>query len=238
MDNLPDYTVRVSTRAKRARLVMSLNEGLVVVVPRRFDQRRIPSLLESKRTWLAKAFARVEADRRLLEPAPENGLPEAIFLRAIGEEWTVIYRETASGRVALREGSPDCLTVTGDVSNVDACKACIRRWLSRKAQGRLVPWLEQLARQTGLPFERTSIKMQRTRWGSCSRQGTVSLNLKLLFLPAPLAQYVLVHELCHRAHLDHSAAFWALVRKYEPDFKARESLLKTGFRYVPTWLDR
>ncbi|NIN12121.1 MAG: DUF45 domain-containing protein [Gemmatimonadales bacterium] len=85
---------------------------------------------------------------------------------------------------------------------------------------------------------RTIVRAQRTRWGSCSRRSTISLNKKLLFLPAPLVEYVMVHELCHTVHFNHSPEFWDLVRERTPEYQALEAELRTAWRYVPAWVGR
>ncbi|MGC1525969.1 MAG: M48 family metallopeptidase, partial [Phormidesmis sp.] len=64
-----------------------------------------------------------------------------------------------------------------------------------------------------------------------------SLNFKLLFLPRPLVHYVLVHELCHTVHMNHSKHFWALVAKKQPDYQWRRDALKKAWRYVPRWVE-
>jgi predicted metal-dependent hydrolase len=77
----------------------------------------------------------------------------------------------------------------------------------------------------GFRHGRVSIRSQRTRWGSCSRRGTLSFNYRLVYLPLPLADYVIAHELCHLRHMNHSKAFWALVETVVPDWKRRRGEL-------------
>jgi len=110
--------------------------------------------------------------------------------------------------------------------------------LARDARAHLLPRLQALSRETGLRYRRARIAGQQTLWGSCSSRGTISLNYKLLFLPRELARYVLVHELAHTVHADHSPAFWGLVRRHEPDYEDLHDQLRDAGRWVPAWAER
>ena len=237
MSVIPDYTVKESAKAKHARLKLSMREGLVVVVPRGFDYERIPGILKKKRRWLEHAQDRVETQRKFFEPEPIGSLPERLMLRGIGEEWVVDYRPTHSRRVTAVERDGHRLLVHGDTDNTAACKAALRRWLNRKAHDNLVPWLVRLADERGFTVKRILVKSQRTRWASCSKARTISVNLKLLFIPEEQIRYVVIHELCHTVHLNHSSQFWALVSEHDQSFKRADAKLRVAWRFVPAWLD-
>ncbi|MCM1385827.1 MAG: M48 family metallopeptidase [Bacillus sp. (in: Bacteria)] len=79
---------------------------------------------------------------------------------------------------------------------------------------------------TGGTYNRITIRSQRTRWGSCSGKGTLSFNWRLMLAPPAILDYVVVHELCHLTHMDHSPAFWEAVKSVYPNYKSARKWLK------------
>lgn len=82
------------------------------------------------------------------------------------------------------------------------------------------------AQFTGGSYKRISIREQKTRWGSCSSKGTLSFHWKLMLAPPAVLDYVVVHELCHLKHMNHSREFWQAVERIMPDYKVHRSWLK------------
>jgi hypothetical protein len=123
--------------------------------------------------------------------------------------------------------------VFGDMDNQNAVRAALQRWLSRKTHEHLVTWGKRLAQENHFSVTTFAVKSQRTRWASCSASCTISLNLRLLFLPEPLVRYVLLHELAHTQKMNHSILFWAIVRTLEPEYQQRDAELRTAWRFVP-----
>ena len=230
-----DYHLRVSPRARLVRLYVSPQRGLEVVVPRGFDCRDLPDVLSQKSPWIRRALERVRVQRETLLAAPAWQLPERIDFRAVDVEWTLVARLDSGLRLSASTPAPGEIEINGPIENEALGRAVLGRFLVVQAQTHLPPLLDALSRETGLAYTRVSIRRQRSRWGSCSAQGAISLNAALLFLPAHLTRYVLVHELCHTVHLNHSARYWALVARHCPHFRAAEFEMRRARDYVPGW---
>ena len=115
-------------------------------------------------------------------------------------------------------------------------RECLQDWLIGRARARLAPWLDEVAAATGLSYASLQVRRQRTRWGSCSIRGTISLNCCLLFQRPAVVRYLLVHELSHTRHMNHSQRFWRLVGTHEPDFRPLDRELVQGWQNVPLWV--
>lgn len=90
----------------------------------------------------------------------------------------------------------------------------------------IIPRLAELNKAYGFSYKLVSVRNQKTRWGSCSKSGTLSFNYKLLFVPEAVRDYVLVHELCHIQEMNHSKKFWSLVAQVLPNYRALRTELK------------
>ena len=105
----------------------------------------------------------------------------------------------------------------------------------QKAQEIFIPWVSQISQEHALPFNKVTIRRQKTRWGSCSSQKSLNLNQNLLFLPAPLVRYVMVHELAHTKHHNHAPAFWKYLNTLLPDSKRLQKETVGSYSQVPHW---
>ena len=230
-----DYTLRISPRARVVRLCVSPHRGLEIVVPRGFDRKHLAEVLSEKSAWIERALERVRPQREELLAAAVWELPQRIEFRAVDLQWEVRARSTAAKRLSINYHRPGLLEMQGPVEDEALCRHVLGRFLVVQAELHLPRLLGALSRSTGLNYRRVSIRRQRSRWGSCSAQGSISLNAALLFLPYHLARYVLVHELCHTVHLNHSVRFWALVAKHCPDYRTAEREMRDARDYVPRW---
>lgn len=227
-ESLPPYSVRHSRRARNVLLRILPDSGLEVVVPHGFDARRVPEVVAGRLPWIERHL------RRLAETGPRSHrLPTVLDLPAAGLSYT-LHTLDAPDAPSLTENAGRLLLKGGDEA---ARLEALRGFVRRKARAVLPQWMLRLGMETGLVPSAVRIRRQRTRWGSCSRAGVINLNCKLLFLPAPLAEQVLVHELCHLRHPDHSSRFWALVERLRPGGRDLERDLRQSGRHVPAWME-
>jgi predicted metal-dependent hydrolase len=223
-----EFTVRRSNRAKHLRINAHPDNGIEVVVPRRMSMKHVEPFVRQHQGWIEHQVIRLGLDQPV-------ELPEAIHLRMIDAHWQVKYLAGQSRQYRLNENDKQ-LTITGPDKDTNACRDKLRQWLRKQAKVHLPRRLAVLAEHAGLKYQKLSIRTQRTRWGSCSSAGNINLNDRLLLLPAELTDYVMLHELCHTRHLNHSPLFWQLVKTHVPDYKAQEKQLKQTRQYLPAWL--
>ena len=100
-------------------------------------------------------------------------------------------------------------------------------WLAQTAKEDIAPRVRLLAARMGIDYGRITFRFQHTRWGSCSAKGNLNFNCLLMLCPEEVRDYVIIHELCHRKEMNHSAAFWAEVERYCPDYRIHRNWLKT-----------
>ncbi len=189
-----DYEIRTATKAKSVRLKMTARDGLTVFAPKGLSTDQVVELVDDKQSWISSKLTQFDQVRTLLGEMPTS-CPQAFDLPAVAESWRVEYKPTRSKAVDAKPETQGRLIVYGATGNGERCNAALRRWLARRAKDALGERLTRLSADTGLTFKSMTIKSQKTRWGSCSSSGVISLNCKLLFLSAELVRYVLVHEL-------------------------------------------
>lgn len=230
-----DYRLRVTPWARGLSLRVTAQGTLEVVAPRRVGQRTIARVLAQEQAWIQTALADASARRQALPPPVPWLVPPALSLPAVSAHWTLGLRPTAARGVRVVPVGPGQLALAGQVGDTTACRQALRRWLVREGQAYLVPRLADLSCTLGLPYARTAIRLARSRWGSCSRTGSIALNARLLLLAPPLVDYVLVHELCHTREPNHSPAFWTLVAQHCPEYRRHRAELRAAGKQLPAW---
>jgi hypothetical protein len=207
------YTIRRSTRARRVRVNVHAHTGVEVVLPARASERAAAAAVSELRPWI----------ERRLDDAQE------VLARIAARAGTVPYLDASlelvqqAGRTRAHRSGERLLVPTGDA------RPAIERFYRRAARAEIAPRLDRATALAGSSYSGLSIRAQRTRWASCSANGRMSFNWRLLLAPERVLEYVVWHEVCHLEILDHSPRFWALVQRYWPDWREdRDWLSRNG----------
>lgn len=212
------YQVQYSQRKTVAIKVEAA--GIVSVkAPDSVSRKTIEELLETKARWIGKQLAALESYELLglrqgmlmfqgkiypvqLERMPYQEEPE-IFLQ---DDKIYLY--------APADSEHECL------------EKAVEEWYREQALSIIEKRVDVFSSIIGKSPRRIRVKTQKTRWGSCSNLGNVNFNWRLVMAPEPIVDYVVVHELCHLVHLNHSRDFWHLVESVLPDYRERINWLK------------
>jgi predicted metal-dependent hydrolase len=225
------WNVRISRRARRMSMRVFPGGRVEVVVPQGAGLPAVERFVARHRDWAERR------SRELLELAPKAAerQPQVIELRLLDRRWSVEY--LPGRRVRLEEADSGAALRVHAPSQTDrhASQALVP-WLTRLAAHELSLRLRPLSHELDIDYARMTVRRQRTRWGSCSTRGTISLNVCLLFQRPEVVRYLMIHELCHRRHMNHSKRFWSLVASFEPHWKPLDVELLQGWRHVPAWV--
>ena len=186
---------------KHARLRVREDTSVQLIVPNCFDQSLIDSLLQKKATWIARHqqyFRERVSDRRTLAP---NEIP------LFGEVFRFVPAPELGHKVVVDEAAKE-IRSGRDLTS----RANLSRWYRTFASADLTARITELTTAHRLPFNRLFIRSQRTKWGTCSTKGNISLNWRLVLAPKHVRDYVILHELMHTKVLNHSHRFWVLLK--------------------------
>lgn len=204
------------TRSKRKTLALTIDrEGrLTVRAPLRMPLTQIEAFITEKRDWVEKTRDRLA---KLPPPQAALTLADGATLPYLGGALTLTRADVPR---VVQHG--DRLLVPLRAANL----APVLRWVDAQALQVLEARIASLSQTLRLHPKTLRLSRAKGRWGSMSSRGTLSLNHALVLCPPDVIDYVIVHELCHIAHPNHSAAFWALVERHMPDYRVKRAWLK------------
>lgn len=209
-------SIAVSFRrhAKARRLVLRLSRdraGVIITVPPRVSRREALEFAKKSSEWISARLKAEPAERPLRAG-------EEILIR--GAMRRIVHSGARRGTVALEE---DAVVVSGDAAHL---KRRLVDWLKAEAKRDLVTASEFYAGAMGVTFHRLSVRDQRSRWGSCTSDGTLSYSWRLVLAPPFVLDYVAAHEVAHLKHMNHGRSFWRLVLTHCPHAGRAKSWLK------------
>ena len=223
-----EYTiVRSERRKKTIQTSLHPNGEVVVRAPLRTDKRHIDNIVRDRAAWIVR-----KRDEMLSAKTEQSGggLPETLHYHGEDVRLGIERADVGEPVACLREGAFRIRIPRGldEAMGAAAARGALERWYAERAAVELPPlveeWRERVAGK-GKRVNAVRIGNQKTRWGSCSSNGNIRLNWRLVMAAPDLAEYVVVHELAHMVVMNHSAGFWAVVARHVPDHRERRRRL-------------
>ncbi|MDG6773991.1 SprT family zinc-dependent metalloprotease [Thiomicrorhabdus sp. ZW0627] len=220
----------VKTARKKSIALKHTSSGIELHVPRHLSERALNKLLQHHSQWIARKV-------QTLQSRPLEGFKaqpgETVLFHGEAYELQFSEADVSENRAVSsrrRKSKLQCrlqdgaFYLHGIAENVDTesetfltdIKGAIQHWFIEQSHAYIEPRMESYARQIGVQPKSVTVKTYKSRWGSCYPDGRIQFNWKLMQAPEWVVDYVIVHELCHLVHANHSRNFWQLVERHYP----------------------
>lgn len=231
-----EYTVIRHPRRRHVQIQV-LPGRVTARVPQRFADRRVPDILRRRAAWIRLNLALLEG----AAAATRRQYVTSERFPYLGKTYVlkVIYDDAMTDpSVELSRGLIQVLTAmpTGNNECSSTVRSAILRWYRLRAMEYLPERVEKLGENFGMHPSSVTVKDQKSRWGSCSSSGSVSLNWRLVLTPIHIVDYVVAHELCHLKIPNHSPEFWRLLADIDPLYAQHRRWLKANSIRLGLWL--
>jgi predicted metal-dependent hydrolase len=222
------YSLTQKSNKKHISIVVEWQKGVHVTAPNTLSASEIHEIVTKKAPWIVQKQREIAK----IEPAP----PAKEFISGeklpyLGKQYrlkVIRSKEQGESHFSFRQGKfyaviPDDLPVS---KQAEKLRPLFLKWCLQHAQVKFRDRLDRYAERLGLSYRSLSFKVRKTKWGSCSSQGDIIIHPNIIFAPLAIIDYVLVHELAHIKHFNHSKDFWNYVGLILPDYKKRKEWLK------------
>jgi predicted metal-dependent hydrolase len=204
---LPENYILERKNVKHARIRVSENLSVRVLVPETFDSKDIENLIKKKQIWIDKNLNKF------------NGKTEKIKLHdnqilLFGNKYTYFYRAEFHNKVVVNQEHKTIQSKTNLLDKYEQLK-----FYKRFAKRHLTKRLTELAKQHKFKYNKVFIRDQRTKWGNCSTEKNLSFNWRLIKTPHFVIDYLIFHELVHTRTMNHTHKFWTELRSFYPEYQ-------------------
>ncbi len=225
------YDTRFSARAKHISIKIEFPSQVVVVAPKKTSPKKIKNFVQNQTDWIKKNLkkikqkhARIESNSQILILGTkyqkkyifDQQQPLRIFVKNQQLFFNYPQLNSEARSQYSNKTIPSSAAIKKDLEIF--LKKIGRRYLRQKTKN--------LAQKINVSYSKINLRNQKTRWGSCSGKKTISLNWRLVHYPTQIIDYVIIHELTHLIHPNHSKKFWQQVAQFDPDYKQHRSYLK------------
>lgn len=211
-----EYAVRRSDDATRARIDVDVH-GVTVVLPAG-ARLRAEELLREKAAWVLekrRKFARYR------ERVPERTFEPGASFPVLGRE-----RELVVEPAQRNELTEDAIRLRRSAVAQSSVKRALESFYRSLARTEFTERADRFAPRMGVEYEQIAVRNQKTKWGSCSSNGRLGLNWRLMLAPPRIVDYIVVHELAHLREMNHSEAFWEVVEEFDPEWEQHRAWLR------------
>jgi len=211
--------IRRIPRAKYIRLRIRHDGSHSITMPKRVALKQAQTLLNDSRISIRNSLSKQPTTKAWSHGDTVGAVYKLVLVQ---DETVAACATSVEGSSAIVRHSPNM----DDGELQVAIRSFVKKLLRKQAGAYIPRRLATLASAHGFDYQNVRFSNAETRWGSCSSSGTISLNIWLMTLPLELVDYVLVHELAHTRHMNHSPAFWQAVEMCLPDYKAKRRTIK------------
>lgn len=224
------YSLRRSSRAKNTRIVVTADK-IEVVAPLKVSERRIQAFVQTQQDWIKNALKRVTAKTRATARLAPSQYIDGARIPYLGRQLAlqISTGKTKTVRIELQDDGLLCVRLPAGIAEEQSSmliQEALIRWMKAQAKHHTQQLIDLHAPRFALFPRSIRIKTQKSRWGSCGPNNDINLNWLLMLAPPTMLEYVVIHELCHIKHKNHSQAFWQLVAEHLPDYRQRRLWLK------------
>lgn len=222
-----EYIIKKHSRAKSLKIKIDSNGSVVVVAPRFLPKFLIDQFVKKNQNWVIENTKSQTSKPKLNSPEfvyifgkkyqkkLDFSLTKKIGIHTWGEN--LIYNPISQPKIETKE----------DQKKWDKkFQEKLEQFLKNTASHYIITRTHKIAEKMDLKFNKITLRKQKTRWGSCSSQKNLNFNWQLAHFETKIIDYVIIHELAHLVHMDHSRNFWNLVEKYDPEYKKHVGWLK------------
>lgn len=217
----------VVTRKNRKTISIKVSESCEIIMsaPLYIDDEKVKEIIKDKEEWIAQSLRQMENKRNKNMNFKEGvlylGIRYTLDIHKVKHRTLKIIFDNNTFNIYIPES---LLEKEMDV----LLKELLTKWYRVQARRVFQERVNYYSSKLKVSPNRIAIKDQKSRWGSCSSKGNINLNYRLIMAPIEIIDYVIVHELCHLVHLNHSKEFWALVKEISPNYLKYKEWLKNN----------
>ena len=226
-----DYQIIRSRRRKRTTMItVNPERKIIVKAPLSVSERTIHKLVQKNKAWIKKRLNQIKKMPRPVKKKFVNGEKFLYF----GSLYPLEIKKSdliSKPKLKFSQGRfqatiPQNLTANQRIKKM---QKLFLDWYLENGLEKIEKKAKLIAKKLKVKFNKIKLKNVSSRWGSCSSKGNLSLNWRLAMIPTPMVNYILIHEICHLIHPNHSQKFWQLVASLDPDYKQHQNWLKNNY---------